>query len=221
MCIFARKNQLPTLHLVDIVAITAPPGLFLGRLANFVNGELWGKRLPEAMQLDPPWWSVKYPEEIYLGTIDVSSVASTVGGDTTLHTQIVDSLRLADPVVTEALIGQLTAWWPSQLFQALSDGPILMAILIAVWWRPRRPGIVGGWFLVGYGALRIVTEVVRQPDDGVDLLFGLQRGQLLSVGIMLLGFAAIVVCSQRSVQAIGGIWRPRQNKTDVNEARSE
>lgn len=220
MFIFARKNQLPGLHLVDMVAIAAPPGLFFGRLANFVNGELWGKRLPDAMQIDPPWWSVKYPEEIYLGTIDISTVVSTVGGDTTLHTQIVESLRSADPVVTEALIGQLTAWWPSQLFQALTDGPILLAILIAVWWRPRRPGVVGGWFLVGYGALRIVTEVVRQPDDGVALLFGMQRGQLLSVGVILLGIAMIFICARRSVHPIGGLQNSCQRTTKVNEPQS-
>jgi phosphatidylglycerol:prolipoprotein diacylglycerol transferase len=214
MCVFARKNQLPALHLVDMVAIAAPPGLFFGRLANFINGELWGKRLSDAMQIDPPWWSVKYPEEIYLGTVDVSSVAISVGGETTLHTQIVESLRSADPVVTEALIGQLTAWWPSQLFQAMTDGPVLMVILVAVWWRPRRPGIVGGWFLIGYGALRIVTEVVRQPDDGVALLFGMQRGQLLSVGMILFGVVMIVLCSRRSVQAIGGLWRSSQDKTN-------
>ncbi len=97
----------------------------------------------------------------------------------------------------------------------MTDGPILMVILVAVWWRPRRPGIVGGWFLIGYGALRIVTEVIRQPDDGVALLFGMQRGQLLSVGMILFGIVMIVLCSRRSVQAIGGLWRSSQNKNNL------
>ena len=205
MVIFARKHHLPALHTIDLMAIAAPPGLFLGRLANFVNGELWGKRLADSMQQNSPWWSVKYPEEILNGTIDVSAVAPGIGGDTTLHTQIVTSLREGDPVVTEMIIGQLTAWWPSQLIQAMTDGPILFALLVLVWWKPRRPGVVAGWFLAGYGVLRVLTEVIRQPDEGVALLAGLQRGQLLSVCMIIVGAAVIIVCSRRHVHAIGGL----------------
>jgi len=207
MVIFAWKHRLPSLHLIDLMAIAAPPGLFLGRLTNFVNGELWGKRLSDAMQQDPPWWSVKYPEEVLLGTIDLSSVASSVGGDVTLQTQVVVSLRAGDPIVTEAIIGNLTAWWPSQLIQAMTDGPILFLLLVVVWWNPRRPGVVGGWFLIGYGLLRVVTEVVRQPDDGVAVLMGLQRGQLLSVCMIILGTTAVMICAKRPVHAIGGLAR--------------
>lgn len=39
---FARAQKLPFLHLADIVNSTAPLGLLFGRLANFINGELWG-----------------------------------------------------------------------------------------------------------------------------------------------------------------------------------
>ena len=41
--VFALKNKLPILTLGDIIAFSSPPGLFFGRLANFINGELWGK----------------------------------------------------------------------------------------------------------------------------------------------------------------------------------
>ena len=40
---FARRNKLNWLRIHDYVACCAPFGLFFGRLANFVNGELWGK----------------------------------------------------------------------------------------------------------------------------------------------------------------------------------
>jgi phosphatidylglycerol:prolipoprotein diacylglycerol transferase len=40
---FARKHRVSFLHLGDLVTTTAPLGLLLGRLANFANGELWGK----------------------------------------------------------------------------------------------------------------------------------------------------------------------------------
>ncbi len=47
--LFARKHQLSWLRILDYLVCTAPVGLFLGRLANFVNGELWGK------PSDVPW----------------------------------------------------------------------------------------------------------------------------------------------------------------------
>jgi phosphatidylglycerol:prolipoprotein diacylglycerol transferase len=40
---FALKNRLPLLGLADVVAPAVPIGLFFGRLANFINGELWGR----------------------------------------------------------------------------------------------------------------------------------------------------------------------------------
>ena len=52
---FARRNRLPFLGITDLLATAAPVGLFFGRLANFINGELWGtpSRLP---------WAVVFPE---------------------------------------------------------------------------------------------------------------------------------------------------------------
>jgi len=41
--LFARRHKLDWLRVHDYVACCAPFGLFFGRLANFVNGELWGK----------------------------------------------------------------------------------------------------------------------------------------------------------------------------------
>ncbi len=41
--LFARKHGLPVASLGDSFALTAPVGLFLVRLTNFINGELWGK----------------------------------------------------------------------------------------------------------------------------------------------------------------------------------
>jgi phosphatidylglycerol---prolipoprotein diacylglyceryl transferase len=47
--LFCRKNKLQLLPVADMLAVVAPIGLFFGRLANFVNGELWGK------VTDVPW----------------------------------------------------------------------------------------------------------------------------------------------------------------------
>lgn len=39
----ARSCRVPTLHVLDMMTLTGPIGLFLGRIANFVNGELLGR----------------------------------------------------------------------------------------------------------------------------------------------------------------------------------
>ena len=51
----ARKNKLSAMRVHDYVACVAPIGLFLGRVANFVNAELWGAKT------DVPW-AVRFPE---------------------------------------------------------------------------------------------------------------------------------------------------------------
>ncbi|MDR0901545.1 MAG: prolipoprotein diacylglyceryl transferase [Opitutaceae bacterium] len=53
--LFARVHKIPALHLGDLIATTAPLGLLLGRVANFINGELWGKPAGH-------WWCVIFPE---------------------------------------------------------------------------------------------------------------------------------------------------------------
>jgi phosphatidylglycerol:prolipoprotein diacylglycerol transferase len=41
--VFARTHRIPFWPLADSLALAAPPGLFLGRLGNFINGELYGR----------------------------------------------------------------------------------------------------------------------------------------------------------------------------------
>ena len=41
--LFCRKHAIPMLPTADAVALAVPPGLFLGRIANFINAELWGR----------------------------------------------------------------------------------------------------------------------------------------------------------------------------------
>jgi phosphatidylglycerol:prolipoprotein diacylglycerol transferase len=53
----ARKHRLDWLRIHDYVACCAPFGLFFGRLANFVNGELWGR------ETDVPW-AIRFPEVV-------------------------------------------------------------------------------------------------------------------------------------------------------------
>ena len=47
--IFCRRNDIPLAGMADALALGTPPGLLLGRLANFINAELWGR------PTDAPW----------------------------------------------------------------------------------------------------------------------------------------------------------------------
>jgi phosphatidylglycerol---prolipoprotein diacylglyceryl transferase len=56
---FARSSHIPILSLGDITTAVGPIGLFLGRIANFINGELWGR------PADPDLpWAMIFPSDI-------------------------------------------------------------------------------------------------------------------------------------------------------------
>ena len=65
--LFARRRCIPILALSDLIACAAPIGLFLGRIANFVNGELYGRAtdVPWAMVFPNGGPSPRHPSQIY------------------------------------------------------------------------------------------------------------------------------------------------------------
>jgi len=64
---FARANGLPILTLGDLAAAAAPIGLFFGRIANFINGELWGRPtdVPWAMVFPTGGPAPRHPSQLY------------------------------------------------------------------------------------------------------------------------------------------------------------
>jgi phosphatidylglycerol---prolipoprotein diacylglyceryl transferase len=65
--LFCRKYKLQLLPVSDMIAVVAPIGLFFGRLANFVNGELWGKvtDVPWAMVFPHGGPDPRHPSQLY------------------------------------------------------------------------------------------------------------------------------------------------------------
>src|SRR5690349_20919999 len=69
---FSWKRDIPFLPLGDITCAVAPIGLLLGRIANFVNGELWGRTT------DVPWGVIfpgagdlpRHPSQLYEATLE-------------------------------------------------------------------------------------------------------------------------------------------------------
>lgn len=70
--LFALQRRIPVMSLGDVTAAVAPIGLFLGRLANFINGELWGR------PTDVPWAMIfpnggpvpRHPSQLYEATLE-------------------------------------------------------------------------------------------------------------------------------------------------------
>ncbi|AUH66198.1 prolipoprotein diacylglyceryl transferase [Paracoccus zhejiangensis] len=64
--LYARRHAIPPLRLADALAVVAPVGLFFGRIANFINAELWGR------PTDLPWGVIfpgdsfaRHPSQLY------------------------------------------------------------------------------------------------------------------------------------------------------------
>ena len=155
----SRRKGYHPLQLSDLVATVTPIGLLLGRIANFINAELWGR------PSDLPW-AVVFP--------------------------IPDHLESDFPEV---------ARHPSQLYEAFLEGAVLLVVLGLLARRTairRRPGLLTGVFLVGYGLSRYLVEFVRQPDPQLgDLLWGTTTmGQILS--LPMIGFGIWLVLRARS-----------------------
>jgi phosphatidylglycerol:prolipoprotein diacylglycerol transferase len=151
---FARSRKLPFLHIADLIVSVAPLGLMLGRVANFINGELWGK-------VSTVPWAVIFPHSEPEGT----------------------PLALIQPR------------HPSQLYEAALEGALLLALMQWRFWRTdvvqRRPGRLAGEFLIAYAVVRMIGELFREPDAGIDLILGLSRGTFYSFFLIVVGAVLI------------------------------
>jgi phosphatidylglycerol:prolipoprotein diacylglycerol transferase len=150
--LYARSQGLSALRILDYAAVVTPIGLLLGRLANFVNGELWGRPTNGT-------WGIIFPD----------------AGPEPRH--------------------------PSQLYEAATEGLLLLVILSILFWATNarmKPGLLGGVFIAGYGLSRFVIEYFREPDAQLGVLsIGLTMGQLLSLPMIFLGLFLLATASGR------------------------
>jgi phosphatidylglycerol:prolipoprotein diacylglycerol transferase len=74
LLIFTRMHRIPLLGFADRLAVCVPIGLGLGRIANFINGELWGRPAPDWL----PWAMIfptggpipRHPSQIYQALLE-------------------------------------------------------------------------------------------------------------------------------------------------------
>lgn len=70
--LFARRQALPFLTLMDVVTAVAPVGLFFGRIANFINGELYGRvsDVPWAILFPRGGYLPRHPSQLYEAALE-------------------------------------------------------------------------------------------------------------------------------------------------------
>ncbi|MEM6553274.1 MAG: prolipoprotein diacylglyceryl transferase [Planctomycetota bacterium] len=218
---FGRRRKMPSLHLIDLMAIGAPLGLFLGRVTNFINGELFGRECKPDFAL-----AVKFPEEMKEWPVERLLEAqyaylAASGARETVRPEFFDNyaieqIQLGNTAMVDAIAPLLTPRHPSQLYAAVLEGLVVFAVLFWLYRKPRTAGVIGGAFGITYGLMRIVNEFFRRPD--LQLLddefqatreaigFGISRGQWLSVLLIAAGVTLLIIARKRGGDPLGG-WR--------------
>jgi phosphatidylglycerol:prolipoprotein diacylglycerol transferase len=156
------KGKLNFIRVTDYIAVSVPFGMLFGRLANFVNGELWGRVTDASLP-----WAMVFPS----------------AGTMPRH--------------------------PSQLYEALLEGALLIVVMLLLFWKTRarfRPGLLVGVFTFGIALARFTVEFFREPDAQLAefaVQTGLSMGQWLTIPLMLLGLFFLVRALRRPPLAGG------------------
>ncbi|WP_308909053.1 prolipoprotein diacylglyceryl transferase [Pseudokordiimonas caeni] len=70
---FSKRHRIEMMKMADLMAIVAPLGLFTGRLANFINGELWGRTTDVSWAMifpDDPTGLPRHPSQLYEAALE-------------------------------------------------------------------------------------------------------------------------------------------------------
>ncbi len=197
---YARKHKVSWTGIGDQLCIAAPLGIFFGRMANFINGELYGRATQVA-------WAMQFPEELRERNFPhyeeaAARCAEFVPGDVVNPDTLIEASR-SSPEVREILGELLTPRHPSQLYQAFMEGLALFLILffIKIRWKTLPNGVITGLFFILYAIFRIVGEGFRQPDSGFGPFGILTKGQFFSSFMILIGTAFVVTSVVKSKRA--------------------
>lgn len=182
---YARRHRMSWRNLSDNFVVVAPLGLMFGRIANFINGELWGH--PSRVG-----WAVQFPSELRdMPDERMQAISAATAIDPSWNS--VDAIQEAartSPQLRDALAEILTPRHPSQLYEAALEGAFLFALLWLLRTRVRLPnGVLTGVFFIAYAVVRIFGEIFRVPD--VPLTGPFTRGQFLSLFLVVGGIATI------------------------------
>ncbi|HYD24850.1 MAG TPA: prolipoprotein diacylglyceryl transferase [Croceibacterium sp.] len=144
------RGKLSFIRVCDYIAVNVGFGMMFGRVANFINGELWGRPVESEVA-----WAMVFPH--------------------------------AGPLARH----------PSQLYEALLEGALVIAVMLPLFWKTRaryRPGLLVGAFTALVAGARFVVEFYREPDEQLAQFAaesGLNMGQWLSIPLILAGLGLV------------------------------
>jgi phosphatidylglycerol:prolipoprotein diacylglycerol transferase len=184
--IWTRRHGIHFFDAIDFVAPLVPIGLGLGRLGNFIGGELWGRHT------DGPWGMI-FPR-----ALDALAKSS-------------DELRamyLSGQLSAEAR-------HPSQLYEFALEGVVMFAVLWWYSRKPRPRYAVSGLFALLYGCFRFAVEFVREPDAQLGYLaFGwLTMGQVLSLPLIVTGLLLLWLSRNAPTLRLYTVVMPEQGES--------
>lgn len=208
---YSRKHKVSWTALGDGLVVVAPIGLFFGRVANFINGELFGTRA------DSLPWLVKFPGAVFnracaenenYGAVMRVAIESSDGPAkenliTALETGYGGEAALtaavrASETVRSAIEPFLYQRHPSQVYEALIEGLLIFLLLLALRlkFRSLPNGLLTGLFFVLYGLGRIFVEQFRVPDS--ELVWEIfTKGQFYSLFLVLAGIVFMTVACKK------------------------
>lgn len=232
--IFAKRKGLNYTYLLDLAAITGPIGFFFGRIANFVNGELVGRIAPENFA-----YSVKFPsdiinwpsysfdrlatlspvvEKIGIEQIKWSELLGNFRTDASAREQVyaalykvIHEIQNGNTALKELIAPALDPRYPSQLLASLTEGLFSFLVLFFLARKSRKPGFIAASFAIVYAVSRIFNEQFREPDIQIGYqLWGLTRGQWLSIGLFVIGLILMFYWSRTQSQTVFG-WKREES----------
>lgn len=192
---WSRKHKLHFMDTVDFVAPLVPIGLGLGRLGNFINGELWGK--PTTLP-----WGMIYPNA---QAEDHAYAFGSAIADNRIHY----AAHPAWQAVYNQFGGHLPRQ-PSELYELALEGVVMFAVLWCVSMKPRRRYLISGLFALMYGCFRFAVEFVRLPDAQLGYLaFGwVTMGQILSLPLIAVGLWLLWLSRKAPVLPLADVAAP-------------
>jgi phosphatidylglycerol:prolipoprotein diacylglycerol transferase len=188
---YAHRHKVSWRNLGDNLVVTAPVGLFFGRCANFINGELYGR-------ITHGPWAIQFPKELLDHPTEANrAIAACTQIDPSLTTpEAIVAAVHRHPQVAATLRSILAPRHPSQLYEAFFEGIVLFAILWFVRTRTRQPnGMLTGLFFICYAIFRIVIEYFREPD--ATLIGHFTRGQFFSFFLIAIGVGFMAAAKMR------------------------
>lgn len=175
----ARRRGVSLISIGDIAGVVTPIGLFFGRIANFINAELYGRHTGGP-------FGVVFPE----ANLGGAPGAYDWAGQTWVYCR--DVLERFAAGAYGCAAPEMPRH-PSQLYEAVLEGLIPFVVLSVLAWRfdlLKRPGLAAGLFLLLYGVGRSTAETFREPDAGIAFLLGsdwLTMGMVLSLPMWIGG----------------------------------